>query len=84
MNAPKILWYDDQECLAGPIKLNSNEIDYVRADITEKLIEALIVALQAFRAYQAHHEYSGEMEKAERNKEYAEQMEEALKLLEEE
>ena len=84
MKAPKILWYDDQECAAGPVKFNSDETKYVRADITEKLIEALIVALQAFRAYQAHHEYKGDMDKADRNKGYAEQMEAALKLLEEE
>ena len=83
MKPPKILWYDDQECAAGPVKFNSDEIKYVRADITEKLIEALIVAFQAFRAYQSHHEYNGDMDKAERNKGYAEQMESALKLLEE-
>ena len=84
MKAPKILWYDDQECAAGPVKFNSDEIKYVRADITEKLIEALIVAFQAFRAYQSHHEYKGDMNKAQRNMHYAEQMEAAIKLLEEE
>lgn len=41
MNAPKILWYDDQECAAGPVKFNSDEVKYVRADLVDKLVEAL-------------------------------------------
>ena len=84
MKAPKILWYDDQECAAGPVKFNSDEIKYVRADIVEEMRAKLEIAAKAFRAYQAHHEYKGDMDKADRNKGYAEQMETALKLLEEE
>jgi hypothetical protein len=39
--APKILWYDDQECSAGPVKFNSDEVKYVRADLVDGLVEAL-------------------------------------------
>ena len=84
MKAPKVLWYDDQECAAGPVKFNSDEIKYVRADIVDAMRQKLHIASQAFRAYQAHHEYKGDGDKAERNKGYADQMEAAIKLLEEE
>lgn len=82
MNAPKILWYDDQECAAGPVKFNSDEIKYVRADIAEEMRAKLEIAAKVFRAYQAHHEAKGHPDKAERNKGYAEQMDAALELLE--
>jgi hypothetical protein len=39
--APKILWYDDQECAAGPVQFNSDEAKYVRADLVDGLVEAL-------------------------------------------
>ena len=84
MKPPKILWYDDQECAAGPVKFNSDETKYVRADIVEEMRQKLHIASQVFRAYQAHHEYKGDMDKADRNKGYAVQMESALKLMEEE
>ena len=35
--APKILWYDDQECAAGPVQFNPDEVKYVRADIVEEM-----------------------------------------------
>jgi hypothetical protein len=41
MEAPKILWYDDQECAAGPVQFNSDEVKYVRADLVNGLVEAL-------------------------------------------
>ena len=41
MSAPKILWYDDQECAAGPVQFNSDEVKYVRADLVDGLVEAL-------------------------------------------
>ena len=41
MTAPKILWYDDQECAAGPVQFNSDEVKYVRADLVDRLVEAL-------------------------------------------
>jgi hypothetical protein len=84
MNAPKKIWYDDQECSAGPVQFNSDEMKYVRADLVDGLVEALEVAAYVFRVYQAHHEYKTHNEKAERNKSYAEQMEAALKAVEEE
>lgn len=84
MSAPKILWYDDQECAAGPVKFNSDETKYVRADIVEEMQKKLEVALHVFRTYQAYHEYRDAFDKADRNRGYAEQMEEALKLLEDE
>lgn len=40
-NGPKILWYDDQECAAGPVQFNSDEVKYVRADLVEGLVFAL-------------------------------------------
>jgi len=40
-NGPKILWYDDQECAAGPVQFNSDEVKYVRADLVDGLVEAL-------------------------------------------
>jgi hypothetical protein len=39
--APKILWYDDQECAAGPVQFNSDEVKYIRADLVDGLVEAL-------------------------------------------
>ena len=39
--APKILWYDDQECAAGPVQFSSYEVKYIRADLVDKLVEAL-------------------------------------------
>jgi hypothetical protein len=30
MNAPKILWYDDKECSAGPVQFGDSEVEYVR------------------------------------------------------
>lgn len=84
MKAPKILWYCDQECSAGPVKFNSDETKYVKADIVDELAKALFIALNAFRTYQAYHEYRDAFDKADRNKGYADQMEEALRLLGEE
>ena len=39
--APKILWYDDQECAAGPVQFSSYEVKYIRADLVDKLVDAL-------------------------------------------
>jgi hypothetical protein len=41
MQAPKILWYDDQECSAGPTPFNDDEMKYIRADLVDGLVEAL-------------------------------------------
>jgi hypothetical protein len=41
MNAPKKIWYDDQECSAGPVQFNSDEVKYIRADLVDRLVEAL-------------------------------------------
>lgn len=41
MTAPKILWYDDQECAAGPVQFNSDEVKYIRADLVDGLVKAL-------------------------------------------
>ena len=74
-------------------KLFDDDVQYIRADIVEEMREALKTAAQVFRKYQDHHiaaqlygpNPDGERcKKAERNREYAEQMEAALKLLEEE
>jgi hypothetical protein len=40
--APKILWYDDQECSAGPVQFNSDEVKYVRADLVDGLVDLLV------------------------------------------
>jgi hypothetical protein len=34
-DAPKILWYDDQDCSAGPVQFGDDEIKYVRADLVD-------------------------------------------------
>jgi hypothetical protein len=36
--APKILWYDDQDCSAGPVQFGDGEVKYVRADLVDGLI----------------------------------------------
>jgi len=41
MTAPKILWYDDQECAAGPVQFNTDEVKYIRADLVDGLVDAL-------------------------------------------
>ena len=41
MEAPKILWYDDQECAAGPVQFNSDEVKYVRADLVDGLVKIM-------------------------------------------
>jgi len=40
--APKILWYDDQECSAGPVQFNSDEVKYIRADLVDGLVDLLV------------------------------------------
>jgi hypothetical protein len=42
---PKILWYDDEECSAGPTKFHSHEVKYVRSDLVDGLVLALIECL---------------------------------------
>jgi hypothetical protein len=34
-DAPKILWYDDQDCSAGPVQFGDGEVKYVRADLVD-------------------------------------------------
>ena len=41
MSAPKKIWFDREECSAGPVKFNDDEIPYIRADIVDELVEAL-------------------------------------------
>ena len=62
----------------------NHDQEYVRGDIVDELIKKLEIAAQVFRTYQAYHEYRDAFDKADRNKGYAEQMEAALKRLEEE
>lgn len=38
---PKKLWYNPDQFDAGPVKLNDHEVQYVRADIVDELVEAL-------------------------------------------
>ena len=63
-------------------KAHDSDIEYIRADIVEEMRKKLEIALQVFRNYQAYHEYRDAFDKADRNKGYADQMEAALKLLE--
>jgi hypothetical protein len=49
--APKILWYDDQECAAGPVQFNSDEVKYVRADLVDGLAKALEKLVKADFGY---------------------------------
>jgi hypothetical protein len=50
-DAPKILWYDDQECSAGPVKFGDSEVKYVRADLVDGLVKALLVARDHIEMY---------------------------------
>ena len=85
MNAPKKIWvWDYAACQMVNNKPDSTDVEYIRSDIVDELAKKLEIAAQVFRNYQAYHEYRDAFDKADRNKGYAEQMEEALKLLEEE
>lgn len=35
MNAPKKIWFDIDECSAGPVQFAEDEILYIRADLAE-------------------------------------------------
>ena len=48
--APKKIWVDIEECSAGPVKFNDDEIPYIRADIVDELVEALKNCLE-FNGY---------------------------------
>ena len=82
MNAPKKIWVDEPDVFIKSV--THDDVLYIREDIVYELAEALSTAKYIFRVYQAHHEAKGDEKKAEANKGYAEQMEAALKLLEEE
>ena len=85
--APKKIWAEQEfrDWAVDPLDYASGTelTQYIRADIVEEMRDKLITASQVFRAYQAHHEAKGDMGKAERNKEYAWQMEVTLQMLEE-
>jgi hypothetical protein len=84
MKAPKKVWLSKHMDWDDVEKQSEEDIAYVREDVVLGLVKALEVAAYVFRVYEAHHEYKKHQEKAERNKSYAEQMESALKALEEE
>ena len=46
MNTPKKIWFDQEECSAGPVQFYDDEILYIRADIVDELVEALKYCLQ--------------------------------------
>ena len=46
--APKILWYDVQECSAGAAQFYPDEVKYVRADIVEEMRRAMIAYMKRF------------------------------------
>lgn len=82
--APKILWLDSDGYTARSRHIYECDTKYIRTDVIDELVKKLEIALQVFRTYQAYHEYRDAFDKADRNKGYAEQMEAALELLEEE
>jgi hypothetical protein len=87
MSALKKIWVEHEEGCQPTVMSNEHQgtgTQYIRADLVEDMRVSLSVASDVFRVYQAHHEYKGDEKKAERNKFYAEQMEAALKALEEE
>lgn len=43
--APKKIWFDIEECSAGPVQFTDDEIPYIRADIVDELVEALKICL---------------------------------------
>lgn len=38
--APKKLWFDIDDCSAGPVQFSDDEILYIRADIVNELVKA--------------------------------------------
>jgi hypothetical protein len=82
--APKKIWMEPESAKAWAMEDNIFTEPYIRADIVDELAKKLEIALHVFRTYQAYHEYRDAFDKADRNKGYADQMESALKLLEEE
>lgn len=81
--APKKIWiWDYAADQMVNEKPDPTDVLYVRGDIVEEMQKKLEIALHVFRTYQAYHEYRDAFDKADRNKGYADQMEEALNLLE--
>lgn len=85
MESPKKIWVDDkwEAHPRGPLIATDYVTPYIRADLVNGLVKAVETAREVFQVYQAHHENKGDEKKAERNKFYADQMEAALKDLEE-
>lgn len=81
--APKKIWVDPEGTMSL-VKIVHDDTQYIRSDIADELVKALEIAAQVFRTYEAYHEYRDAFDKADRNRGYAEQMEAAIKLMEEE
>lgn len=41
MNAPKKIWFDIDDCSAGPVQFADDEILYIREDVVLELVETL-------------------------------------------
>ena len=39
--APKKIWFDIEECSAGPVQFADDETPYIREDVVLELVEAL-------------------------------------------
>jgi hypothetical protein len=78
--APKKIWMVEETCWSDH-EQPCGEIPYIREDVVLGLANAVEAAREVFRVYQTHHENTGDEKKAERNKFYADQMEAALKAL---
>ena len=39
--APKKIWFDPEECSAGPVQFYDDEIPYIREDLVDALVAAL-------------------------------------------
>lgn len=51
MNAPKKIWFDIEECSAGPVQFSDDEIPYIREDLVDALVETLVEALKGIVRY---------------------------------
>lgn len=64
MNAPKKLWFDIDDCSAGPVQFSDDEIPYIRADIVNELVEALEALVRNGQKQGWNDKYEWDMDKA--------------------
>ena len=83
IEAPSRIWIDPEGTISR-VKIISEDVEYIRADIVEGMRKELSMALNVFRCYERYHQAKGSDDKAFANKTYADLIEAALKRLEKE